>query len=164
VRASHVRTIASPASCGGLHQMVWYWLPPLLWMAGMWWLSTDMFAAERTGGLLWPMPSILAPRVTYAQYALLHFGIRKAAHVTEYAILALLLLRAWRAGAADAWHWHLALLTLVVVAAHALLDEYHQSFAHYRTASVWDSLLDIVGGLVGLFLCRLRRHRPSQGQ
>jgi hypothetical protein len=70
--------------------------------SGNCWLSTDTFAAERTGGLLWRTLSTLAPRVTDAQYALLHFGIRKAAHLTEYALLAVLLLRALRAGAAAA--------------------------------------------------------------
>jgi hypothetical protein len=95
VRASHVQTISLQATRG--------WLPPLLWMAVMLWLSTDTFAAERTGGLLWPLLSVLAPRVTDAQYALLHFFIRKSAHGTEYALLALLLLRAFRGGVAAAW-------------------------------------------------------------
>ena len=72
-----------------------------------------------------------------------------------------LLLRALRAGAAAAWHWRWATLAVLLVAAHAFLDEYHQSFTQARTASVGDSLLDIAGGLVGLFLLWLRRRRPA---
>jgi VanZ family protein len=53
---------------------------------------------------------------------------------------------------------------VLLVAAHAFLDEYHQSFTPSRTASVGDSLLDIAGGLVGLFLRWLRRRRPTKGQ
>jgi MYXO-CTERM domain-containing protein len=161
VRARRAQTISPPAPRSWWSPMVRYWLPPLLWMAVMFWLSTDTFAAERTGGLLWRTLSTLAPRVTDAQYAWLHFGIRKAAHLTEYALLAVLLLRALRAGAAAAWHWRWALLAVLLVAAHALLDEYHQSFTQSRTASEWDSLLDIAGGLVGLFLLWLRRRRPA---
>ena len=159
--ARRAQTISPPASRGWWRQTLWYWLPPLLWMAGMFWWSTDTFAAERTGSLLWRTLRVLAPRVTDAQYALLHFVIRKSAHGTEYALLALLLLRAFRGGVAAVWHWRWATLAVLLVAAHAFLDEYHQSFTQARTASVGDSLLDIAGGLVGLFLLWLRRRRPA---
>src|SRR6185369_13661575 len=81
-----------------------YWLPPLCWMAVMFLLSTDTFAAEETGPVLWDVLSGLLPHVTYAQYALLHVLLRKAAHLTEYALLAYLVLRALRGGAARTWH------------------------------------------------------------
>jgi VanZ family protein len=161
VLAKRAQTISPPAPRGWWRQTLWYWLPPLLWMGVMFWLSTDTFAAERTGGLLWRTLSTLAPRVTDAQYALLHFGIRKAAHLTKYALLAVLLLRALRAGAAAVWYWRWATVAVLLVAAHAFLDEYHQSFTQARTASVGDSLLDIAGGLAGLFLRWLRRRRPA---
>ena len=138
-----------------------YWLPPLLWMAVMSVLSTDTFAAEHTGGVLWQVLSGLAPQVSYEHYTLLHFLTRKAAHLTEYAILALLLLRAFRGGVAEAWHWRWATLSLLMIAAHALLDEYHQSFTQYRTGSVYDSVIDISGGLVALALLWLRRRRSA---
>ena len=50
-----------------------YWFPPLLWMAGMYVLSTDMFAAEHTGGVLWYVLSGLAPRVIYEHLSLSRF-------------------------------------------------------------------------------------------
>jgi VanZ family protein len=136
-----------------------YWLPPLLWMAVMFVLSTDMFAAEHTGSMLWYVFSELAPHATYEQYTLLHFLTRKAAHLTEYAILACLLLRAFRAGAAVAWRWRWALLSLLLVAVHAVLDKYHQAFTQYRTSSVADSMLDMAGGLIVLTLLWLRSQR-----
>ncbi len=159
VRARRAQTISPPAPRGWRSQMVRYWLPPLMWMAGMSWLSTDTFAAERTGGLLWRTLSVLAPRVTDAQYTLLHFFLRKSAHGTEYAILAFLLLRAFRGGVAEAWHWRWATLSFLMIAAHALLDEYHQSFTQYRTGSVYDSVIDMSGGLAALVLLWLRRRR-----
>jgi len=130
-------------------------------MAVMFVLSTDTFAAEYTGAVLWDLLSGLSPRVTYAQYTLLHFLTRKAAHLTEYAILACLLLRAFRAGAASAWHWRWATLALLLVAVHAVLDEYHQAYTRYRTSSVADSVLDIAGGLVALILLCLHRRKSA---
>jgi VanZ family protein len=138
-----------------------YWLPPLLWMGVMFVLSTDTFAAEHTGGVLWDVLSALAPHVTYEQYTLFHVLTRKAAHLTEYAILACLLLRAFRAGAAGAWHWRWATLSFVLVAIYAGLDEYHQAYTQYRTASVSDSVLDMSGGLIALALLWLNRRQPA---
>jgi VanZ family protein len=129
-----------------------YWLPPLLWMAVMGVLSTDTFAAERTGEVLWQVVRGLALPMTSTQYAVLHVLIRKAAHLTEYAILACLLLRAWRAGAAVRWRWRWAIFSLVLVALSAGLDEYHQTYTQSRTGAVADSVLDLTGGLIGLAL------------
>ena len=144
-----------------LRHMGVYWLPPLCWITVMFWLSTDTFAAEHTGVVLWRVLSALAPGVTDEQYALLHFCTRKAAHLTEYAILAFLLLRAFRAGAAAAWHWRWATLSFLLVAVHAVLDEYHQAFTQSRTGSVSDSLLDMSGGLMALALLWLSRRKPA---
>src|SRR5262245_120839 len=113
-----------------------YWLPPLLWMVVMFVLSTDIFASEHTEGVLWRVFSALALPGTHEPYAVLHFLTRKAAHLTEYAILAGLLLRAFRAGAMSTWRWHWAFLSFLLVAVHAVFDEYHQAFTRYRTGSV----------------------------
>ena len=124
-------------------------------------LSTDTFAAEHTGEVLWHVLRGLAPRVTYEQYALLHFLIRKAAHLTEYAILVCLLLRAFRAGAAGAWDWRWATLSLLLVAVHAVLDESHQAYTQSRTGSVADSVFDMAGGLIALALLWLNRRQSA---
>jgi VanZ family protein len=145
----------------GLWDAGTYWLPPLLWMMVMFVLSTDTFAAEHTGEVLWQVLRGLAPQVTYAHSTRLHFVLRKTAHLTEYAILACLLLRAFRAGAARAWHWRWATLTFVLVALHAGLDEYHQTYTQSRTGSVSDSVLDIAGGLIALAGLWLNRRTPA---
>src|SRR5262245_48135533 len=94
------------------------------------------------------------------QYRRLHRLTRKAAHLLEYAILAGLLLRAFRAGAMGAWHWHWATRSFMLVALYAGLDEYHQTYTRYRTGTVSDSMLDMVGGLLALGLLWLlwRQH------
>ena len=37
----------------------------------------------------------------------------------------------------------------------ALLDEFHQSFVPSRTASIYDSAIDVAGGLTVLLICKL---------
>jgi VanZ family protein len=124
-------------------------------------LSTDTFAAEQTGEVLWHVVSGLAPQVTYEQYTLLHVLTRKAAHLTEHAILAGLLLRAFWAGAVGTWHWRWATLSCVLVAIYAGLDEYHLAHTQYRTGSVSDSMLDMSGGLIALALLWRNRRKPA---
>jgi VanZ family protein len=82
--------------------------------------------------------------------------IRKCAHLTEYAVLALLLWRALRKTHKDdvrPWHWSEAGLALAVTVLYAASDEFHQRFVSSRQASVWDVLLDSVGGALALVFC-----------
>jgi VanZ family protein len=46
-------------------------------------------------------------------------------------------------------------LGLLLVVIYALLDEFHQSFVPSRTASVYDSAIDIAGGLTVLLILKL---------
>jgi VanZ family protein len=138
-----------------------YWLPPLLWMSVIFIFSTDIFAGENTGSTLWAIASFVYPAVTREEFGLIHFYIRKAAHFTEYAVLALLLFRAFRSGAIERWRWSWTIGSLLVVVVYALLDEYHQTFTGRRTGAVYDSLIDISGGVVCLFLIWLARRRRS---
>jgi VanZ family protein len=47
------------------------------------------------------------------------------------------------------------------MALYAGLDEYHQAFTQYRTASVADSMLDIVGGVLALVFLWCNRRKPA---
>jgi VanZ family protein len=81
--------------------------------------------------------------------------VRKCAHLTEYAILALLLWRALPKPAESGpapWQWSKACLVLALVALYATSDEFHQAFVPSREASVGDVLLDTSGAALAL-LC-----------
>jgi VanZ family protein len=137
-----------------------YWLPPLLWMAAIFYFSTDTFSGANTGSLLRSIVSFVYPGVTEEQFAAIHFYLRKAAHFTEYALLALLLFRAFRAGATARWRWSWALGSWLILGLYALADEYHQTFTRHRVGSIYDSLTDIAGGvsaLLALWLIRRKR-------
>lgn len=92
---------------------------------------------------------------------LTHLLVRKAAHLTEYAVLGWLAARAFTGSSREFLRkrWWIAGLLLIVL--HALLDEYHQSFVPSRTGSLYDSGIDIAGGLVGLFSFSAFRRRVS---
>src|SRR5205085_6429061 len=79
-------------------RFVRYWMPTIVWMAVIFLGSTDMLSAAHTSGFLVPFLRWLDPQISLAALNAIQFGIRKLAHLTEYAILAALLWRALRGG------------------------------------------------------------------
>lgn len=132
-------------------------------MAAIFYFSTDTFSGSNTGSLFYRGARVFIPSLTLAQFAPVHFFIRKAAHFTEYALLALLLFRAFRAGATTRWHSRWAFYSLLMVVIYALTDEWHQSFTRYRGGSIYDSLIDIAGGTTALWWLWWRSRR-SKGE
>lgn len=126
------------------------YLPLVAWLAFISYASSDSFSAGKTSRIIGPLVLWLFPNTTPEGLATVHFVTRKLAHFTEYAILGLLAARAFRTSphAAIARRWFFISLALIVV--YALLDEYHQSFVPTRTASVFDSFIDMTGGLTAL--------------
>jgi len=82
------------------------------------------------------------------------FAVRKCAHLTEYAILALLIWRALRkplgGGPPRPWLWAHARLTLLIVLLYAATDEFHQVFVPSRQGTVEDVLIDTCGAALAL--------------
>jgi VanZ family protein len=68
--------------------------------------------------------------------------LRKGAHLTEYAVLGMLLMRALGS----------ALPAFVIGVAYAITDEIHQHFVHGRHASPFDVAFDACGVALGLLL------------
>ena len=77
----------------------------------------------------------------------LSYFVRKAAHFTEYFMLAVLLFLMFRTFNVSLWNQ--GIYSLFVVLLCAVLDEYFQSFV-FRTSSVSDVVLDFCGGLFGV--------------
>ncbi len=78
--------------------------------------------------------------------------LRKCAHATEYAILAVLLLRALER----------EVPAFVLAVAYAASDELHQHFVRGRHAAPLDVAIDAAGALLGLFLYTRARARSIQ--
>ena len=136
--------------------------PLVVWMALIFIGSSSALSASNTSVLLRPV-LWLFPHISEATLALIHFLVRKAGHFTEYAILALFAARAFRTSAREflrtRWFW----VSLLFVVAYSLSDEFHQSFVPSRTASIYDSMIDSVGGLTALVWLALR-NRSKHGQ
>jgi VanZ family protein len=137
-------------------RFVSHWLPLIAWLAFISFASSDNFNAGNTSRIIGPLIMWLFPHTSPETLATVHFITRKIAHFTEYAILGFLAARAFRTSPRPSIsrRWILICATLIVV--YALMDEYHQSFVPSRTASVWDSLIDMAGGLTALLLVRKR--------
>ena len=115
--------------------------------------STDLMSAEHTSRFLTPFLRWLSPDISPAALAQAHFLVRKAAHITEYAILTGLLFRAWRGSIGGFWRRGAAALAPAMI--FAAFDEFHQSFVASRTASLGDVLLDWSGAIVGIVIARV---------
>jgi VanZ family protein len=136
------------------------------WACFVLFASSANFSASNTSRIIRPLLIWLFPDISEAALGEAHFLVRKAAHFTEYALLALLAARAVRTSshASLARRWWLAAFALV--ASVALTDEYHQSFVPARTGTIYDSLLDMAGGATALACASLwlaARRRKTGG-
>ncbi len=141
------------------------WLPVLLWMGLMFFGSTDLMSSEHTAQFLTPFLHWLKPNISAATLVQAQVLIRKAAHVTEYAILAGLIFRALR-GLIGTF-WLRAVLAFAAAMTFAVTDEFHQAFVPSRTSSLGDIFIDCAGAIAGIAICRAIHqalpHRHSAG-
>ena len=104
------------------------WLPVLLWMGLIFFLSSQSHL----------------PRYPHHP---IDFLLKKAAHLFEYAVLAILLQRG--VGSEGGWR------ALLIGGIYALSDEFHQSFAPGRNAELLDLAFDILGVVSGLYVAKM---------
>jgi VanZ family protein len=115
------------------------WLPPLLLMAVIFYLSAQPNLDSGLGSL-----DLVA---------------RKLAHLAEYALLCLLY---WRALAPGSGARRAALVAFLLASAYAATDEYHQSFVETRNGSPVDWAIDTAGaGAAALWLRAGSRRRAA---
>ncbi len=116
---------------------LWHWLPPLMWMAVIFYVSSQ-------------------PTLPSAPGPLLDAFLKKLTHAVEYALLFVLLLRAWRHHLSADQALRAALLT---TALYAVSDEWHQAFVPGRKANGYDVLIDVSVPLLLWWLWRGRLRR-----
>lgn len=126
--------------------------PLVIWIVIIFGLGTQIGAMSETSRIIRPLLEFLFPETSPETLMIVHGHIRKLAHFTEYAVLALLAFRVFKPK-------YPFLLSLLLVMAVAITDEANQSFMTTRTSSAWDVLLDISGGVVMLVLIWLVKRR-----
>lgn len=79
------------------------------------------------------------------------FFIRKFAHLFVYSVLGMLIARLFKALTRWRLGWNY-LISVLICAAYAATDEFHQSFIQDRTARPADVVLDTIGAMLGILL------------
>ena len=111
------------------------WLPVFLWAVVIFALSSIQ-------------------QITVAEFFLWDFAAKKVAHLTEYAVLYALFLRATEK------NW---VLSFALTMFYAASDEIHQSFVPGRTAAVYDLVFDFSGATISAYIIwKLRQIRPKK--
>lgn len=118
-------------------------LPLILW-AGVIYVLSDQ-------------PDLRSPFATT-----LDLVLRKAAHLGEYALLALLVVRMIRLRLGRSMR--LIVLTLIVCALYAITDEVHQVFVPGRVGAIADVGIDSIGSFIAaaLYVIRLPKIQGRQ--
>lgn len=141
---------------------LWRYIPLVIWMGFIYFASTGGMSASNTSRFIRPVLLWFFPNISEPTLELIHIIIRKCAHFFEYGLLALLSARAFTTSSKNfiRSRWFLSSLLLVII--YALLDEYHQTFVSSRIGSIYDSMIDTVGGLTALVVFYVWRKRRSK--
>lgn len=123
------------------------WIPAILVAVMISSFSTHYFSDQQTSRIIVPVLHWLLPWADAPLLHLLHMGIRKLAHVTEFAIFSIAVFHGIR-GHRCGWRWGWALTTLLIAGTYAGVDEWHQSFVAFRHSSLRDVAIDTFGALL----------------
>ena len=158
------------------------WLPVLIWATLIFIGSSDVLAARHTSRFIVPLLRwLLGANFTPERAEFYHHLIRKGGHLSEYAVLCVLLWRAlgslrfFREGDGKPRRFALYWSAVLGAACYAATDEFHQSFIPTRTASIYDVMIDGTGAIAGLAIYvaltqigmrwhRVRTLKQPQGQ
>jgi len=139
------------------------WVPVLVWMAVIVFLSGDQFADVNTATWLAHMPLVETLGLPPAVIAAANLIVRKCAHFVEYAVLSGLSLRAARVSWTRWRPRRLLAFAVGLAVLHASFDELRQYLATtMRTGTLHDVVLDAAGALAGALLtvAYFRRRHP----
>jgi len=137
---------------------IFRYAPLILWIGAIFVASSNTGSMSSTSRFIRPFLEFLFPGTPEEILVAYHGYIRKFAHFAEYFVLAFFAARAF-SGSSNKWlrkFWFVFALVLVVVTATA--DETNQSFLASRTSSVYDVLLDSLGGLSMILFFGLYRY------
>jgi len=113
--------------------------------------SSHYFSSDATFRFFYPILHWLFPTASRHWIHLMHVGIRKLAHVTEFGVFSVTVFRGIRSGR-PGWRLDWAVSTFFIALAFAALDEWHQSFVPVRQASARDVAIDALGAVLAQVL------------
>ncbi|MFC2157732.1 VanZ family protein [Acidobacteriota bacterium] len=148
-----------------MHNFVKYKLPPLICMILIFPLTNRYLSGPWIYSRIGQLFRLFDPNVTLAAIGTGYTVFRKSCHFVEYAVLAYLLYRMFRAGNLTGtnvrWVLHAAFISI----GYGFMDEFVQIFIPNRNGSIFDVLIDIAGILTVLSFMMIRssRHREAVG-
>jgi VanZ family protein len=139
-----------------------YWIPAICVAVLISTFSTHYFSGAETARFFIPLLRWLFPAASPHTLNLMHTGIRKLAHITEFGVFSTAVFHGVR-GERYGWRFQWALITLIIAVSYAGLDEWHQSFVPMREARFRDVLIDSAGALLAQVLVWIyaKLHRNS---
>jgi len=141
-----------------IHALIWR-TAAVAWACLIFYLSTGGFGGGITEALLQRILQSLHVTLTPHTFQAVHFLFRKLAHMTEYAIFAILIYGSGRDNDPFRWVPRRALWSVIIAAVYSATDEFHQSFAPGRGPSVVDCAIDTTGAACGILLFYVRAAR-----
>jgi VanZ family protein len=135
--------------------------PAILWLLLVLFLGSAQFGPQQTAQQIVPTLRTLTPWLPPTRVQTVHAMLRKLSHLTEYAVLALLWVRALRAQprfTLKSASW----AALALCLACAIVDETHQARVPGRQGSVSDVALDSLGAVAMLIVVRSRRQATAR--
>jgi len=147
---------------GLLKKLLLSWLPPLIWMAFIfpganWALGNSITYRVIVAVFKW-----LLPAANPSTIDILYIIVRKSFHFVEYAILALLLFRAFRKMSSKIWDFKWAIFAGGIAIGYGFLDELVQTFIPSRMGSLLDWLIDSGGVIFALGMICLRNRKINR--
>jgi VanZ family protein len=125
-----------------IRYLLWYWLPPLIWMGCIFFFSAQ--------------PDLPGPPQPWLNTLFTNLG-----HFIAYGFLALWWYRALSSvpslSEAGELRTRVARMTFLIALLYAASDEFHQSFVPGRDASLLDLMVDSGGAAVALLLISRRK-------
>lgn len=124
-----------------------------------------MGAINETSRFIRPLLEFLFPNTLPETLTIYHGYIRKFAHVAEYAILGWLALRAFSGSHFSGLFRYRYAVSMFVVLMVALIDELNQSYLSSRTGTIYDVILDGLGGFAALsvlYFIEARRNKKGK--
>lgn len=140
--------------------------PLILWIGVIFYMSSNAGAMSETSRFVRPILEFLFPAASEETLRIYHGYVRKSAHFTEYALLAILAARALTGSSIRMLKMNWAVAAFLIVGFIAVIDETGQSLRISRTGSIWDVALDVLGGTAAVIAFKLffRRNRISSSR
>ncbi len=145
-----------------MKKFFWYWLPPIVWAALFFPVGNVYLSKPWLYRLVARVLKLIVKDVEPATVEIVYIILRKSMHFVEYAVLAFLLYRAFRAGRSLRWKTSWALWAGVIASAYGLLDASLQLIVPGRKGSLMDWGIDSAGVLFMLAVIRWRSRKTGR--